>query len=253
MNRLSITVIVRNEEENIKGCLENIKWADEIIVVDQSSTDATVEIAKKYTDKIFIRPAQGTCNVDRMFAIEKASCDWMLFLDADEKVPSELRDEIKKILEVPAYNAYYLGRKNFFLGRWIRYCGWYPLYAIKLFKRGFAYFPPKVHRGGYAKCEAGYIKEKTLHYTYNSFSQYFTKFNRYTSRKAKEEFEEGKRINFMNFSVYFILKPFFYFVRKYILWKGFRDGFRGLFISLSSALVIFATYAKLWEKQIKFK
>lgn len=248
-HKLSVIVITHNEEENIADFLESVKWADEVVVVDQSSTDATMEIACKFTDKVFVTAKQDTANVDRMFAIEKASYDWILLLDADERVPKGLEDEIKKILQTPSYSAYYLGRRNFFLGRWIRHGGWYPAYAIKLFKKGYAYFPPKVHHDGYARCKAGYIKQRSLHYTYRSLTQYFSKFNRFTRRLAKEKLEQGTRVTNKSFALYFLFKPCLYFLRKYFLWGGFRDGFPGLFISFSSALVIFVSYAKLWERQ----
>jgi len=249
MEKITVALIVRNEERAIAQCLQTVKWADEIMVIDQSSTDATVKIVKGYTDKIFIRPEQRTANVDRMFAVEKARCEWMLFLDADERVPTELRDEIMTILANPEYNAYYIGRKNFFLGKWIKYGGWYPAYSIKLFKKGFVYFPPRVHKDGYTKYKAGYLKEKALHYSYGALSQYIDKFNRFTTRQAKEEFEAGRRINLVNFFIYFILKPVFYFLRKYFLWQGFRDGIRGFFIALFSAMTIFMVGAKIWELQ----
>lgn len=251
MEKLSIAVIVRNEEKIIEDCLKRITWADEIVIVDQSSIDKTREIAKGYTDKIFITPPQGTCNADRMFAITKCSYGWVFFLDADEWVTPELQQEIKEILNNPqGYTSFYLGRKNFFLGKWIKGGGWYPAYSIKLIKKGFAFFPLKVHCDGYpVGGKTGYLKEKTLHYTYDSLEQFFEKLDRFTTRSAEEAFLEGKRISWDNVIYLFIAKPVFYFLRKYFLWLGLRDGMRGLFIAFSSSVTLFVHSVKIWEMQ----
>ena len=249
--KLSVVVITKNEEENIRDCLESVKWADEIVVVDDMSTDRTVEICRKYTKKIFPNNSGGSFHKNKNLGIEKATGDWILSLDADEIISPELAREIKKAISNPEKIGYCLRRKNYFLGRWIRGCGWWPDRIIRLFKKGVTRWPLDIHNTPRIeeKNKVGYLRNFLIHYTYQNFDQYFEKFNRYTSRLAHEEYEKGIRIGKRNFFIYFMLKPLFWFLRKYLLWKGFRDGFRGLFISLSSALVIFTTYAKLWEKQ----
>jgi len=251
MEKISIAVIVRNEEKILKYCLERITWADEIVIIDQSSKDNTRGIAKEYTDKIFITPTQGTCNADRMFAISRCTFDWVFFLDADERVTPELQQEIKKILKNPKeYTSFYLGRKNFFLGTWIKGGGWYPAYSIKLIKKGFAHFPSKVHCDGFpVGGKTGYLKEKTLHYTYDSIEQFFEKLDRFTTRSAEEAYHEGKRVNWDNFVYLSLAKPVFYFLRKYFLWLGLKDGMRGLFIAFSSSVTLFIHAVKIWELQ----
>jgi glycosyltransferase involved in cell wall biosynthesis len=135
---LSVAIIAGNEEKKIGDCLESVKWADEIIVVDSGSTDRTVEIAKRYTDKVFIRKWEGYAP-QKQFAIDQATCDWILSLDADERVSPELKDEILKILESETeFDGFYIPRRNFFLGKWIKSCGWYPNYQLRLFKKGKA-------------------------------------------------------------------------------------------------------------------
>ncbi len=249
--KLSVIVITRNEEINIRFCLESVKWVDEIVIIDQSSSDRTKEISREYTDKIFVTPAKGTCNADRMFAISKTSFDWILFLDADELVPSDLKEEVQTILKDPkGYTSFYLGRKNFFLGKWIKGGGWYPAYCIKLFRKGYAYFPPEVHHDGCPQGgKVGYLKVKTLHYTYKTLSQYLVKVDRFTTCSAEDAFKKGYRITLRNFALCFFVKPAFYFFRKYLICGGFRDGFPGFFIAFATSLTLVIHYSKIWDLQ----
>ncbi|MCG2726258.1 MAG: glycosyltransferase family 2 protein [Elusimicrobia bacterium] len=251
MKKLSVVIATKNEEKNIQKCLESVKWADEIIIVDDISADKTVEICKRYTKNIFISDSKGSFHKNKNLAIEKANGEWILSLDADEVVPKEFSEEIKKAIQNSEIYGYYLNRKNYFIGKWIRGCGWYPNYIIRLFKKGAAKWPLEIHDVPKIeeKNKAAYLKNSLIHYSYSSLEQYFEKFNRYTSRLAKEEYEKGKKVNNANFLLLFVIKPLFWFLRKYFLQKGWRDGFYGFFISFSSALVIFATYAKLWEIQ----
>lgn len=253
MNKLSVIIATKNEERNIQNCLESIKWADEIVIVDDMSTDKTVEICKRYTEKIFFNDSQGSFHKNKNLGIEKVTGDWILSLDADERVSPELKEEILSILVSQPSIAigYYIPRKNYFLGKWIKGCGWWPDRIIRLFKNGVTRWPLDIHDTPRIeeKEKIGYLRTSLIHYTYQNLFQYFEKFNHYTSRLAQEEHEKGIKINKGNFSTYFLIKPLFWFLRKYFLWKGCRDGFRGFFISFSSALVIFVTYAKLWEKQ----
>jgi len=250
MDKLSVMVITWNEERNIQECLESVKWADEIILVDQQSTDKTVEIARRYTDKIFITENKGVCDPDRMFAISKTSNDWVFYLDADERVSEELKEEIISLLKSPAAkpDAYYIYRKTFFLGKWIKGCGWY-ISLIRLFKKGKVVFSGMIHQDGQALGSAGHLKGHILHYSYRNLNEYIEKFNRYTSIIAQEEYKKGKRANWLNFMAFLFLKPVYIFAKKYILQRGFSDGFRGFLISFSAALGVFVSYIKLWEQQ----
>ncbi len=251
MNKLSVIITTKNEEKNIRNCLENVKWADEIVIVDDMSNDRTVEICKKYTEKVFSNDSKGGLSTNRNLGIEKSTGNWIFTLDADEMITPELAKEIRQAVNNRAHIAYYISRKNYFLGKWIRGCDWYPDYSIRLFKKGIARWPSGIHDviRIKEKKKVGYLKNPMIHDSYQSLNQYFEKFNRNTSRLAQEEYDKGIRISKKNFFTYFMLEPLFWFFRKYFLWKGYKDGFRGFFISLSSALVIFTTYAKLWEKQ----
>jgi glycosyltransferase involved in cell wall biosynthesis len=249
MIKLSVIIITRNEEKNIRNCLESVKWADEIVVVDQSSTDKTVDICKLYTDRVFIVEAKGYCEPDRMVAISKTRGEWILYIDTDERVSPELKNEILTTIssEMKGHNCYYLPRKTHFLGRWIKGCGWYPGYVLRLFKKGTVIFSDRIHQDGTAKEECGCLRNDLIHLSYQNLEDYFEKFNRYTSRLAQEKYERSDQTSSLNFWVTCMFKPLFYFLRSYFLQKGWRDGFRGFFISFSSGLVIFVTYAKVWE------
>lgn len=251
MPKLSVVIATRNEERIIEKCLESVKWVDEIVVVDDCSTDATIEIVKKYTEKVFINNSNGSFHKNKNLAIEKASGEWILSLDADEIIPPELTEEIKNVIKDSNMLGYYLNRKNYFIGKWIRGCGWYPDYIIRLFKKGVTKWPldihdiPKINE----KNKVAYLENNFIHYSYFTLNQYFDKFNRYTTRLANEESEKNIKINNKNCLLYFFIKPLLWFIKKYFFQYGWRDRFHGFFISVSSGLVVFTTYAKLWEMQ----
>ena len=251
MIKLSVILITRNEEKNIRSCLESVKWADEIVVIDQSSTDRTVEISKEYTDRVFVVEAKGYCEPDRMVAIAKARGEWILYIDADERVSPELKEEILMTISScqRIHNCYYLPRKNYFLGKWIKGCGWYPGYILRLFKKGTVVFSDQIHQDGTTEEECGLLRNDLIHLSYQNLEHYFEKFNRYTSRLAQERYERGARASILNFWVSFLFKPLSFFLRSYFLQQGWKDGFQGFFICFSSGLVTFVTYVKLWELQ----
>jgi glycosyltransferase involved in cell wall biosynthesis len=257
MTKLSVVIAAKNEEKNIQNCLESVKWADEIIVVDDMSNDGTAEICRKYTERIFVNNSEGSFHSNKNLGIEKATGGWILSIDADEIVSPELKQEIISTLasKSEVIEDYYIPRKNYFLGKWIKGCGWYPDYIIRLFKKGVALWPLEIHKTPKIEGEnrAGYLRNPLIHYSYSNLDQYFSKFNNYTSRLAQEEYEKGIRVNRWNFLMLFIIKPLIWFLRKYILGRGFQDGRKGFFISFSSSLVIFFTYAKLRERQNVFK
>lgn len=251
--KLSVVIATKDEERNIKDCLESVKWADEIVVVDDESKDRTVEICREYTSNIIPNDSKGDFHVNKNLGIEKSSGDWILSIDADERITQELSREIKDAIGKSDKLGYYISRKNYFMGRWIRGGGWFPDYIIRLFRKGTACWPliaedfhgtPHIKE----KAKTGYLKNAMLHYTYFSFTQFLEKFNLYTSALAKQEYNRGKKMNFL---VCFLLKPCFVFFRKYFFLRSYIDGFRGFFISVSSALTIFMTYAKLWEMRRK--
>lgn len=253
MMKISVVVAVKNEELNIRACLEAVKWADEIVIVDDRSSDRTVEICREFGAKVIENDTGGSFHKNKNLGLESASGDWLLSLDADEVVSPELKEEIQARLAAdPAgVDGFYLPRDNYFIGKRIAGCGWSPDYIIRLFRKGAAKWPLDIHDVPRIANEArtARLKNPLIHYSYYSLAQYFDKFNRYTSKLAAEEAEKGVRICAGNFFTLFFLKPAYWALRKYLLQKGFLDGFRGFFISASSGLVVFVMYAKLWEKQ----
>lgn len=251
---LSVVIATKNEEQNIRACLESVKWADEIIVVDDVSTDKTVEICKEYTEKIFINNSGLDFHKNKNLGIEKAQGEWVLSIDADEIVTPELKEEIvlATTFQFPDIIGYYISRRNYFFKKWIKGCGWYPDYIIRLFRKGSATWPLEaIHQAPEIKDknQVRFLTGPLLHYSYHSFNQYFEKFNHYTSIIAAEEYKKGTRINRLNFLSFFFIKPAYFILSKYLLQKGFKEGFSGFFISFSSALGVFVSYAKLWEQQ----
>lgn len=248
MNKLSVLVIVRNEEKNIARCLQSAVWADEIILVDQTSVDKTVELARAYTDKIFLTEPKGISEPDRELAISKAENTWVLMLDADEVISPELKAELAAVLSNPGAEVYMLPRKTYFNGKPVLSCGWYPSYVPRLFIKGKVRFGSGVHQDGEPQTDkVAYLKNDLLHYTYRSVSEWLEKFDRYTSRAALEQYEAGRKISHLSYLKELFVRPLYFFLLKYFWLKGIKDGWRGFFISVSSGLVIFFTFIKLLE------
>ena len=243
--KLSVIVITLNEERNIRECLESVKWADEIVVIDAFSANKTVDYARQYTDKVFVNEWKGYGDT-KNYALTKVTNEWVLWIDADERVSAELATEIQVIVQspFPQISAYEVARRAYFLGKWIKHCGWYPGYVTRLFKKDAAVFSSSlVHEKVEFKGEIGKLKNDLLHYTDENLFHYFAKFNSYTSLAARE-LQERKRA----FSLYDVLvRPPFLFFKMFIIRLGFLDGIHGLILSFASACYVFVKYAKLWE------
>ena len=246
MNPLSVIIISKNEEVNIAECLESIKWAHEIIIVDAESSDNTVKIAKNFTKKVFVHPWQGFVET-KNYALSKTSYDWVLWLDADERVTDELRDEIIQTLATSPYeSAFDVARRAFFLGKWIRFCGWYPQRVVRLFNKNRANFSPvSVHEGLDVNGAIGFLKNDLLHFTDPNIFHYMEKLNRYTTLASRDLHYKGR--NFYLFGT--IFRAEWQFFKMYIMRLGFLDGTHGLLLSLLSSYYVFTKYMKLWERQ----
>jgi glycosyltransferase involved in cell wall biosynthesis len=244
MERLSVTIITCNEEKNIRDCLESVKWADEIIVIDSNSKDKTVEICREYTEKVFVEEWHGF-GLQKNLCIEKADCKWILNLDADERIPSGLKEEIVNLLKRnDTYDGYYIARKNFFGKKWIKYGGWYPDYNLRLFKKEKGRFNERgVHEKVELKGKAGYLENHLEHYTYRDTGDFFERMNRYSTLSAKELYKGQKRASLFNIA----LRPPFTFFKMYILKRGFLDGYSGFLLALLYSFYTFGKYVKLKE------
>ncbi len=253
--KLSAILVTRNESKKIRRCLESIRWIDEIVIVDQSSEDDTVKICKEFTDKVYIESNKGFCEPDRPVALSKTSNEWILYLDADEEVTPQLREEIE--IKVTAgksdrdlgFNSYYIPRKNIFLGKWIKGSGWSPGYVLRLFKRDSARFSTRIHTDLFPVGNFGYFQEPLNHYTCEDLEEYLRKLNRYTGILAGQAYEKGVRITWFNGAIKLFLMPGVYGLKKFILQKGFKDGLHGVLIAILTKLTIFLMYVKVWEIQ----
>jgi len=248
---VSVIVITKNEERNIRDCLMTVRWADEIVVVDAGSTDRTVEAAREFTSKIFVRPWDGY-GAAKNFALSQCVSEWVLWLDADERVTDGLQKEIRQALaSVPAEVAgFSVPRLAMFLGRWIRHCGWYPGRVIRLFRKpGARFSEERVHERLYLEGQVELLHSDLLHYTDPDLTHYYEKYNRYTSLAAEELAERGVRFRILSL----IVRPWWVFVRMYFLRLGFLDGIAGLILCKASAAYVFTKYAKLWERQMSRK
>ena len=242
---LSVLIITANEEHNIRRCLESVKWADEIIIVDAESQDRTVEIARQFTDRVFVRAWQGY-TASKNFGIQQASGEWLLWVDADEEITPELAEEIRTVLAAPVVDGFLLPRQAYFLGRWIRHGGWYPGFVLRLIRRNLARFSDKsVHESLLLPKQVKKLNHPILHFTDPSIHHYFTKLNRYTSLAAADLWQQGKRFHFIDL----VIRPIHLTLKMYLFKAGFLDGFQGFLLALFSGVYVVVKYAKLWEIQ----
>ena len=249
---LSVTLATKDESSNLSACLKSVPFAEEIIVVDDCSLDETVDIAKRLGAKVISRDSKGSFHENKNLAIKEASGEWILSLDADEIVTPQLADSIQSALLHPQADGYLVDRHNYFLGQWIKGCGWYPDHILRLFRKGKAWWPQEIH--DIPKLEGGnqnapILEGPLIHYSYKTFEHYFEKFNAYTSRLAIEYAQRNERIEGLTVPLNLLLRPSFSFFKKYLFSGGYKDGLLGLFISFSSALTIFVSYMKLWDAQ----
>jgi len=248
---LSVTLIVKNEEENLADCLETVKWADEIVVLDAGSDDKTIEIAKEYTNKVYINSDWQGYGIQRQRLQEFASGDWILMLDADERLTQELIAEIKNVVNNDERNTVYaLPRLSWCFGKFIRHSGWYPDYVARLYAKDKAQYSGNlVHE----KLEYGAninlvkLKGDLLHYTYRDLEHYLVKSASYAAAWAEQRQAKGKSSSLFQGFTHGISC----FIKMYIIRLGFLDGRQGLLLALLSGHSTFAKYADLWVRQQK--
>ncbi len=245
---LSVIVITKNEAHNIEACLRSVEFCDDIIVVDAESCDQTAAIAKKFTPNVFIQPWEGFAAA-KQFAVKQTKYSWVLWLDADERVMPALVDEIHRILmSEPKEAAFTVARRAYFLGKWIKHSGWYPGRVARLFHKERAVFnDATVHEGLTLNGEAGRLNNDLLHFTDPNIYHYFSKFNKYTSLAAEELVKNEKFFKLTDI----IIRPWWQFVRMYLIRRGFLDGVQGLLLALFSSAYVFTKYCKLWEKRFR--
>ena len=245
MSKLSVVIITYNEEENIRGCLESANWSDEIVVVDSFSTDRTVEIAREFTPNVF-QNRWTNFSQQKNLALEKASNEWVLNVDADERVTPELKKEILRILNSGSISidGYYIPYRNHYLGKWIRHCGWYPDYHLRLFRRNKGKFNNRlVHESVIVEGKKGHLKSHLEHFSYKNLSDHLARIDKYAWLAAQEMLGRGKSTRAFDL----LFRPLARFIRMYLIKRGFLDGIYGLIVSLMGSFYVFTKYLKLWE------
>lgn len=242
--KLSVVILTLNEEASISAAVECALWADEVLVVDSNSTDATISVAEQLGAKVLVNTFEDYSK-QRNWAIAKARHDWVLMLDADERISPELQQEIQALLQTnPAYPAYCIKRLNYFMGRLIRYSGWQGDRVTRLFNRTAGQYGAKtVHEVFETRGKIGQLKHPIIHYTYRSISSYLEKHHVYTTASAKEIAARGKKITFYHLMV----KPGFRFFRSYVLKLGFLDGKQGIVIAWLASYSVFMRHLKAWR------
>jgi (heptosyl)LPS beta-1,4-glucosyltransferase len=244
--KLSAKINVYNEEANIGAVCETVAWADELVVVDSDSTDRTVEIARRYTDRVFNHPFRGYKDKHE-FSDSMTSGDWILWIDADERVTPELRSAIAALRKRdPATlpDGFRIARRTFYLNRWIKHSGWYPDYQMRLYRKAASFWDGVApHETARVKGRIETLPGELLHYTKRSLSEHHRVLDSYTTLAAAHHFQQGRRVSALDL---FIL-PIAAFIRTYLLKQGFRDGVPGLIIATQTAYSVFLKFAKVWE------
>ncbi len=250
MRKLSVTVITFNEAEKIGRALASVSdLADEIVVVDSFSTDDTERICRGFTDR-FLQTEWRGYRAQKQFALEQASCEWVLSLDGDEALSPDLIQELGDWKQGSDENVdgYYLPRISFFMGRWIRHTTWYPDLQLRLFRRSRGEWAGgRVHESVRISGNIDRLRHPLEHYSYSDVSEYLAQLQNFTGLAAADYFDSGRRSGPLRL----VLNPLVEFLRNYVLHRGFLDGVPGLAVSVLSSTSVFFKFLKLWELQSK--
>ena len=242
MPRLSIVLITRNEAANIAACLESVAWADEIVVVDSGSSDETVAICGRYGAKVQVTSDWPGFGPQKNRAVDLATGDWLLSIDADERVTPELRAEIEQVLAAPDGDAYEMPRLSSYLGQPMRHGGWWPDHVTRLFRRGAARFSEaRVHETVIVQGRTGRLRNHLVHYSFRTVEQVVAKMDGYSTAAAMAMAERGRSAGLGSA----VLHGFFAFFRTYVLRAGFLDGRLGFVLAVSNAEGAYYKYLKL--------
>lgn len=246
MAEISAIVLTRNEEGNIAECLNTLRWADELLVLDSFSDDATVEIAGAMGAEVQQRRFDNYA-LQRNAALRIAGKEWVFFVDADERATHELADEIRRAVLDEGLDGWWVPRKNYIFGRWIRHAGWYPDYQLRLLRRDSSRYDERreVHELVELDGQAGYLHSPLIHYNYDTVREFCDKQDRYTEYEVRMLFESGQRARPWNL----VLQPLRQFRWRYLTLRGYRDGWRGLLLSCLLAYYELVRYWRLWRWQ----
>ena len=244
MPRLSVAVVTLNEEERLRACLESVVWADELVVVDAGSSDKTIAIAREFTDRVLFRAWDGY-GTQKNFALAQCQGDWILSLDADERVSDALREEIRaRFAAGPAETGFFLPRRNLFEGRWVRHGGLYPDWQLRLFRRGRGAFVERaVHESVRVDGPTARLHRPLIHESYRSVADAVLRLNRYSDLAAADLAAAGRGGSLIDL----LARPVWRFASMYFLRAGFLDGWRGLVLAWLYAHYVFLRAAKARE------
>jgi glycosyltransferase involved in cell wall biosynthesis len=241
---ISVVVITKNEEKNIAECLKSVYgWADEVIIVDDESTDQTASIAQNYADKIFFRRMVNE-GEHRNWAYAQTKNEWVLSLDADEVVTDELKEEIERVLPTAQLHGFAIPRRNYIGDYWIRYGGLYPAGQLKLFRKSkFRYEEVEVHPRVFFNGQTGHLTRDIIHKSYRDFTHFLAKLNNQTTLEARKWIKTGRKMSIGRA----LWRTMDRFPRTYFRKKGYKDGFIGFMVAFFASLYQIISYAKYWE------
>ena len=240
---ISAVVLTKNEEKNIVDCLESLFWCDEIIVVDDNSEDRTLEISRKFDAKVFIRNLNGNFSQQRNFGLSKAIGDWVLFIDIDERVSENLKEEIKAVIKSSKINGYAIKRSDTMWGKVLKHGETGSIWLMRLARKGSGRWIGKVHEEWKIKGRIDTLKNHLDHYPHPTISEFLSDINYYTDLRAKELFEKGVKSNFISIIIY----PAAKFLNNYFFKLGFLDGIQGLVFAIMMSFHSFLVRGKLWH------
>jgi glycosyltransferase involved in cell wall biosynthesis len=246
---ISAVILTKNEEENIKECLAGVKWCDEILVIDDDSSDKTREIAEEEGSKVIRHSLAGDFAAQRNYALSLSKGDWVFFVDADERVSPELAQEIQEAIKNPNIDGFYLKRIDFFMGKWLKHGEIRSVKLLRLAKRQSGFWHRRVDEVWEIKGNTSVLKNPLLHYSHPELKQFLSTINERTTLNAKEFYEKRVRVTFLEW-----LKPLAKFIKNYFLLLGFLDGTSGLVFAVMMSLHSFMVRGKLyllWQKNEK--
>lgn len=249
MAKISVVINTRNEERNLPRVMASVKgFADEIVVCDMESSDRTTIIAKKLGARVVSHKYVGYVEPVRDFAVSKAVNDWILVLDPDEEVPSDLKKKLLNIVKTPKNDYYRIPRKNIIFNKWIKYANWWPDYNIRFFKKGYVSWSEIIHSVPVTKGKGGELlpeeRYAITHHNYRSVEEYIEKLNRYTSVQSDLKIKGGYKFSYFDL----LKKPSAEFISRFFANQGYKDGVHGLALSLLQGFSELALYLKVWQK-----
>jgi len=245
MPELTVVILTKNEEQNIVACLESVAWADRRVIVDCHSEDATVSLAAKMGAQVLAHPFRNFAD-QRNYALAAVPSDWIFFVDADERATPELAAEVRRVIEDPTVNGWWVPRRNYIWGRWIRHAGWSPDYQLRLLRHGCARYDPErqVHEVVLLDGRAGHLQNPLIHYNYQTIGQFVHKQRQYSELEAEILWQQGEQRRWRKL----ISQPWREFWRRYVTLRGYKDGSYGLLLSVLLGYYRFRAYVRLWQR-----